>query len=121
MATNESAVTELTVEDLVAGIGLEREVILKSTNPIFNNKSVRIRSLKAKEFRQITQKASVKPNDLASNFEWCMEACRIGILTPGIAERVGDLDHDIILQIGGQIIAGSIADEKKIENFTTAD
>ena len=58
---------------------------------------------------------------MASNFILCMEACRVAILTPGVAEKIADFDHDVILQVGGLILTGSQPEEEKVEDFSTAE
>lgn len=112
---------EFNIEDLPAGIAMEREVIIKSENPIYNGKMLRIRSLRGREFRQITSKVKIVKGDVAGNFLLCMEACRAAILTPGVAENIADFDHDVIFQVGGLILTGSEPDEEKVEDFSTAE
>jgi hypothetical protein len=114
-------VEEFNIEDLPAGIAMERTVIMESANPIYNGKMLRIRSLRGREFRQITSKVPIKMGDVASNFLLCMEACRLAILTPGVAEKIADFDHDVILQVGGVILTGSQPEEEKVEDFSKAE
>ena len=118
---NSGMAEEFNIEDLPAGIVMEREVVMKSENPIYNGKKLRIRSLRGREFRQITSKVKIVKGDVAGNFLLCMEACRAAILTPGVAEKIADFDHDVILQVGGVILTGSEPDEEKVEDFSTAE
>jgi hypothetical protein len=115
---NNSSPMELSAEDISLGMKNERTVIIESANPVYNGKAVRIRTLRGREFRQITAKVHVGPEDLAGNFMLAMEAAKIGVVTPGIAAKIEDLDHDIILQVGEAIIAASQPDEEKTENFS---
>jgi len=115
-----STPVEITVEDILAGIKEERLVIIESGNPSYNGKSIRVRPLRAREFRKITAKVHVGKEDLHGNFELAFEACRIGIITPGIAEKLDDLDPDVILQVGQDILASSEAQDKAVEDFTGA-
>ena len=62
---NTGVAEEFNIEDLPAGIAMEREVIIKSENPIYNGKMLRIRSLRGREFRQITSKVPIKKGDVA--------------------------------------------------------
>lgn len=48
------------------------------------------------------------------------EACKVGILTPGITKRLDDLDHDIIEQVGNEILAASEPKEEAVEDFSKA-
>jgi len=118
---NNVVAEEFNIEDLPAGIAMEREIIMKSENPIYNGKMLRIRSLRGREFRQITTKVKVTKGDVAANFLLCMEACRLAILTPGVADKIAEFDHDVILQIGGAILTGSEPDEEKVEDFSEAE
>ncbi len=111
---------EILPEDITAGMKNERKLILESANDQYNGKMIRIRSLRGREFRAITKKVRVGREDLAGNFELAMEACKLGIITPGIAARLEDMDHDVILQIGEAIIAASEPKEKEVEDFSGA-
>ena len=42
-----TGVEEFNIEDLPAGIAMERTIIMESENPIYNGKMLRIRSLRA--------------------------------------------------------------------------
>jgi hypothetical protein len=112
--------TELCIEDIELGMAVEKTVELKSDNPIYNGKSVRVRALRGKEFRQISQRSKVISGDIASNFILALEACKVAIITPGIASKIDDVDNDIILQLGEAILAVSGANEEEIEDFSTA-
>jgi hypothetical protein len=112
--------TELCVEDISLGMAVEKTVVLVSDNPIYNGKSIRVRALRGKEFRQLTARVKVSQNDLASNFALALDACKIAILTPGIASMVDDMDNDIILQIGEAILSASEPKEDVVEDFSTA-
>ena len=119
MNTN-STPEELSVEDITLGMANERTVIIESANPCYDSKSIRVRTLRGREFRQITNKIHVGAEDLAGNFAFAMEACKIGIITPGITSKLEDLDHDIILQVGEEIIAASKPKEDEVEDFSPA-
>jgi hypothetical protein len=111
---------EITAEDISAGIKEERVVLIESGNPRYNGKSIRVRSLRAREFRKITAKVHVGKDDLHGNFELAFEAAKIGIVTPGIAEKLDDIDPDVILQVGQDILASSEANDKAVEDFSGA-
>lgn len=113
--------TELTVEDITLGMANERTVILESANPLYSGKAVRVRSLRGSEFRAITQRVRLSGReDLTGSFAMAFEACKTAILSPGIAGRLSDLDHDIILQIGQDILAASEPREDEVEDFSSA-
>lgn len=112
---------EMTAEDITLGMLNERTVTLRSPNPQYNGKMVRIRSLRGGEFRRITTKVRiVGSNDLAGGFAMAMEACKSGIVTAGISDRLDDMDEDIILQIGQAIMTGSEPREEEVEDFSIA-
>lgn len=116
----DSTPVELTVEDIALGMKNERTVILRSANPIYDGKAVRVRTLRGREFRQIVQKIHIGKDDVAGGYAMALEACRLGIVTPGIASMLDDLDHDIIMQIGNQILAASRPKEEEVEDFSEA-
>jgi hypothetical protein len=119
--TNNSAPIELTAEDITLGMTNERTVIIESSNPKYTGKTVRIRTLRGSEFRTITQRVKLAGReDLTGSFAMAMEACKTAILSPGIAERLADLDHDVIMQIGQEILAASEPKEDDVEDFSTA-
>ncbi|OPY54703.1 MAG: hypothetical protein A4E48_00282 [Methanosaeta sp. PtaU1.Bin060] len=110
---------ELSAEDIIAGIKVERTVVLKSANEHYNGKVVRIRTLRAREFRQIANKVRLEGEaDLAGSYSMAMEACKLGIITPGIVARLEDLDHDLVMQIGSAIYAASRVEEAQVEDFS---
>lgn len=112
---------EITVEDINDGMKVERTVIIEAKNEKYNGKAVRIRTLRGREFRAITQKTRLAgKEDLAGAFALSLEACKLGILTPGIRERVDDLDEDVILQVGGEIMATSEPKEEAVQDFSIA-
>ena len=117
---NNSSPMELSAEDITLGMKNERTVIIESANPVYNGKAVRIRTLRGREFRQITTKIHVGPEDLAGNYALAMEAAKIGIVTPGIATLLENMDHDVVVQIGQEILAASAPDEEKVEDFSKA-
>jgi hypothetical protein len=121
MSIEEIIPEEFNFEEIQAGIAMERVVVVKSANPVYNKKAFRVRSLRGKEFRQIVHKINIKKGDVASNFDICLEACRLAILTPGVAERVDDLDHDVVLQIGSEILGASEPNEEMVEDFSPAE
>ncbi|MFA7212207.1 MAG: hypothetical protein WC110_12255 [Bacteroidales bacterium] len=112
---------EITAEDITLGMQNERTITLRSPNPQYNGKTVRIRSLRGGEFRKIMNTLRITgSNDLAGSFAMAMEASKSGIVTPGISDRLADLDHDIILQIGQAIMTGSEPKEEEVEDFSIA-
>ena len=112
---------EMTAEDITLGMQNERTITLRSPNPQYNGKTVRIRSLRGGEFRKIMNTLRITgSNDLAGSFAMAMEASKSGIVTPGISDRLADLDHDIILQIGQAIMTGSEPKEEEVEDFSIA-
>jgi len=112
---------EITAEDITLGMQNERTITLRSPNPQYNGKTVRIRSLRGGEFRKIMNTLRITgSNDLAGSFAMAMEASKSGIVTPGISDRLADLDHDIILQIGQAIMTGSEPKEEAVEDFSIA-
>ena len=117
---NNSTPLELSAEDISLGMKNERTVIIESANPVYNGKAVRVRTLRGREFRQITAKVHVGADDLAGSFAFAMEACKVGIVTPGLVSMLDDLDHDVILQIGQDIIAASEPKEDAVEDFSQA-
>lgn len=113
--------TELTVEDITLGMANERTVIIESANPLYNGKAVRVRTLRGSEFRAITQKVRLAGReDLAGSYAMAMETCKTAILSPGIADRLVDLDQDVIMQIGQEILGASEPKDEVVEDFSTA-
>jgi hypothetical protein len=118
---NDKTPVELTAEDITLGMANERTVIIESVNSLYNGKAVRVRSLRGSEFRAITQRVHlVGQEDLAGSYAMAFEACKVAVLSPGVAGRLADLDHDIILQIGQEILAASEPKEIEVEDFFTA-
>lgn len=115
-----STPVELTEDDISLGMKNERTVVLRSTNPVYDGKAVRVRTLRGREFRDIIQRIHIGKDDVAGGYAMALEACRLGIVTPGIASKLDDLDHDIILQIGNQILAASRPKEEEVEDFSGA-
>jgi hypothetical protein len=112
---------ELTAEDITLGMANERTVIIESANSLYDGKAVRVRSLRGSEFRAITQRIHLAgKEDLTGSYAMAFEACKLAILSPGVAGKLGDLDHDIILQIGQEILAASEPKENEVEDFSTA-
>ena len=117
---NNSTAMELSVEDITLGMKNERTVIIESENPSYDGKAVRIRTLRGREFRQITAKVHAGTDDLAGSFGLALEACKLGIVTPGVAAQVDSIDQDVILQIGAEILAASKPKEGDVEDFSAA-
>jgi hypothetical protein len=112
---------ELTAEDITLGMANERTVIIESANPRYTGKSVRVRTLRGSEFRGITQRVKLSGReDLTGSFAMAMEACKTAILSPGITEKLADLDHDVIMQVGQEILAASEPKDEAVEDFSTA-
>lgn len=121
MADKYTTPVELTEEDISLGMQHERIVVLESQNPLYKGKAVRVRALRGREFRQITQGVQIRgKEDINGAFRMAFEACKLGILTPGISKHLDDLDHDIIEQIGNEILAASEPREDAVEDFSTA-
>jgi len=118
---NEIISEEFNADDIPAGIAFERTVVVHSKNKIYDGKAFRIRSLAGQEFRAITRKVKITKGDVGSNFLACQEACAIAILTPGVSEKITKIPHDVVLQLGGEILDVSEGDEEKVEDFTEAD
>lgn len=112
---------EFNVDDIPAGISFERTVVVHSKNKIYDGKAFRIRSLTGQEFRQLTAKTKLVRGDVGANFLACQEACAVAILTDGVAKMVPKMPHDVILQIGGEILDVSDGKEEAVEDFTEAD
>gem|GEM_PF-1518884 len=118
---NYSTPIELTEDDIGLGMQRERIIILESQNPQYKGKAVRVRALRGREFRTITQGVQLRgKEDINGAFRMALEACKVGILTPGIAKRLDDLDHDVIEQIGNEILAASEPKEEAVEDFSKA-
>jgi len=118
---NPEMAVEFNVDDIPAGASFERTVVVHTKNKIYDGKAFRIRSLTGMEFRQITSKIKLMKGDVASNFLACQEACATAILTEGVAKMVPKMPHDVILQIGGEILDVSDGKEEAVEDFTGAD
>lgn len=113
--------TELSAEDITLGMANERTVIIESTNPLYHGKAVRVRTLRGSEFRAITQKIRLAGReDLAGSYAMAFEACKTAILSPGIADRLADLDNDVLMQIGQEILGASEPKDEAVEDFSTA-
>ena len=112
---------ELSEDDIGLGMQQERTIVLESQNPQYAGKAVRVRALRGREFRTITQTVQLRgKEDLNGAFRMAFEACKIGILTPGITKRLDDLDHDVIEQVGNEILAASEPQEGAVEDFSSA-
>ena len=118
---NPEMAVEFNVDDIPAGASFERTIVVHTKNKIYDGKAFRIRSLTGMEFRQITSKIKLMKGDVASNFLACQEACAVAILTQGVAKLVPKMPHDVILQIGGEILDVSDGKEEAVEDFTEAD
>lgn len=112
---------ELSEDDIGLGMQQERTIILESQNPQYKGKAVRVRTLRGREFRQVTHNVQLRgKEDINGAFRMAFEACKLGILTPGITKRLDDLDHDVIEQIGNEILAASEPQEEAVEDFSGA-
>ena len=118
---NPEMAEEFNADDIPAGASFERSIVVHSRNKIYVGKAFRIRSLTGMEFRQIATKTKLTKGDVGSNFIACQEACRIAILTKGVGEKVPKMPHDVILQLGGEILDVSDGKEEKVEDFTEAE
>ena len=112
----------LSVEELTAGINFERTVVLDSANDIYHGKSVKVRSLRGSEFKKLLHKHNISENsDAAVSFDMALDACGLAIVDKALAAKAGDLDQEVILQIGEAIIAASRPKSvKAAEDFSTA-
>ena len=118
---NNSTAQELTAEDITLGMTNERTVIIESANPKYTGKTVRVRTLRGSEFRSITQRVKLAgKEDLTGSFAMAFEACKIAIISPGVAAKLADLDHDVIMQLGQEILAVSEPKDEVVEDFSTA-
>ena len=112
---------ELTVQDITMGTAYNKSIVLESGNPTYNGKTLRYRALSASEFANAMEKSGITAEqDPASSFRFLIEACKLGIVTPGVAKQAGNLDKDVIAQIGGAILGASNVSEKKVEDFSKA-
>ena len=118
---NPEIAVEFHGDDIQRRAATERPVVVHSMNKIYDGKAFRIRSLTGMEFRQITSKIKLMKGDVASNFLACQEACATAILTEGVAKMVPKMPHDVILQIGGEILDVSGGKEEQVEDFTEAE
>jgi len=118
---NPEMAEEFNVDDIPAGASFERTVVVHSANKIYDGKAFRIRSLTGMEFRQLATKTKLVRGNVASNFLACQEACATAILTEGVAKMVPKMPHDVILQIGGEILDVSGGKEEQVEDFTEAE
>ncbi|MHB8123466.1 MAG: hypothetical protein ACYDG4_15085 [Desulfuromonadaceae bacterium] len=126
---NNSTPMELSAEDIKAGINKEITVILKSNNEAYDGKAVRVRPLRASEFRSLSQRVKIGNDaDLGDLYAFNYMACSVkatkttpgAILTLGIVENLDSMDADIINQLGDAIISISQpAEEKILEDFST--
>ena len=127
---NNSTPMELSAEDIKAGMNREKTVILASDNEAYNGKAVRVRALRASEFRRISAEVNITAKDasLGDLYAFNYKACSVratknappAILTPGIIDLIDNMDADIINQIGDAIIAISKPNEEAVEDFSIA-
>jgi hypothetical protein len=101
------------------GIKYERTVVTKSNNPTYDNRSFGIRSLRGGEYRAILNKINPRPQNMADANVLAYEACKKGLLNEAIVKRLDDIDADVILQIGSEILEVSKPMEEEVEDFST--
>ena len=115
---------EISDEDITAGIKAERIVIIKSKNPNYNGKAVRIRALRAQEFKSLTARVAVRKDNLGDAYALSYAVCEAGVLTPIFKARLAELDEDIVSQVGQEILSTETASPKEVEDavedFSTA-
>ncbi len=122
----DSTPMEATAEDIMAGIKNEKIVVIDNENSGLHGKAIKVRLLRAREYRSLTQKVhvSVKDLDIGSAFALQYEACKIAkpptILTPGILEHLDDMDPTDVAQIGDAILNFSAPKEDTVEDFSGA-
>jgi hypothetical protein len=125
----DSTPMEATAEDIMAGIKNEKIVVIDNENSGLYGKAIKVRLLRAREYRSLTQRVhvSVGPNkdlDIGSAFALQYEACKIAkpptILTPGILEHLDDMDPTDVAQIGDAILNFSAPKEDAVEDFSGA-
>ena len=119
--TQDIVETELTIQDITMGTAYTKNIVLESGNPTYNGKTLRYRALSASEFANAMEKSGISSEqDPASSFRFLIEACKLGIVTPGVGKQAGNLDKDVIAQIGGAILGASNVSEKTVEDFSKA-
>ncbi len=118
---------EVDAEDVKMGIKREKIVIMQSENENLNGKAIRVRPLRAREYKELTGKVILKLNapDLGSAFALQYAACKITkpsptILTPGIQELIDDMAQSDVGQLGDAILGMSAPKEEAVEDFSKA-
>lgn len=107
---------ELSVDDVTLAMANERTIILESPNKFYHGKAVRVRPLRGVEFRRISNSVKPRSGDLSGMFAMALEACKICILTEGIGSKINAIPHDVIFQVGGDLIA-SAKDKEALAEF----
>ena len=106
----------LTVDDITHGTAFTKKIVLKSSNPHYDGKTIEYRALSAAEMAHAMRDSKMGSGaDPSKNFEFMIEACKIGITTAGIGPKADQLDTDIITQIGGAILGVSQPTEAQVE------
>ena len=106
----------LTVDDITHGTAFTRKLVLKSSNPHYDGKTIEYRALSASEMAKAMRDAKMGAGaDPAKNFEFMIEACKIGIATAGVGAKADKLDTEVITQIGGAILGVSQPSEAEVE------
>lgn len=116
MSTKSDVEILLTVDDITHGTAFTRKLVLKSSNPHYDGKTVEYRALSAAEMARVMRDSKMGGGaDPSKNFEFMIEACKTGITTAGVGAKADKLDTDIITQIGGAILGVSQPSEAEVE------
>jgi hypothetical protein len=98
----------LTVDDITHGTAFTKKIVLKSSNPHYDGKTIEYRALSSGEMARVIRDTKMGVgSDNGKNFEFLIEACKVGIVTPGVGDKADKLDTEIITQIGGAILGVS--------------
>jgi hypothetical protein len=115
----ESVEIELTVQDITMGTAFTKSIVLDSSNPVYNGKTLKYRALSASEFATAMEKSGyTSEQNPAVSFRFLIEACKLGIVSPGVGKQAGSLDKEVIAQVGGAILGASDVSSKKVESFS---
>lgn len=109
---------DLTPEDITLGSQYSRKLVLQSTNPHYNGKTVEYRALTGKEFSKVMRKVGLsREQDPAESYEFLIAIGEIGIKNQSIASKFGDLDNDVITQLGNAILGITNVSDKDVDKF----
>jgi hypothetical protein len=121
MTQNTVPEIELTLQDITEGSNFIRSVVLRSSNPNYNGKTIKYHSLDGDRFALAMENAGLTGNqDPSESFRFLMEICKLGIVNKEVARMFAKADQDVIQQVGKLILGVSKLDEKQTENFSKA-